>query len=57
MKAEQLKADYIVTSEKDWVKISHWEEDLNLITPIPIKLNWFNNSEQVIIERIKNLLN
>ncbi|MBF88553.1 MAG: tetraacyldisaccharide 4'-kinase [Candidatus Marinimicrobia bacterium] len=56
MKAEQLKADYIVTSEKDWVKISHWKEDLNLITPIPIKLNWFNNSEQVIIERIKSLL-
>ena len=54
-KAKRLKANCLVTTEKDWIKLSHWKEARDFILPIPVNVQWLNNSEKVIYERLKGL--
>ena len=54
-KAKSLKATCLVTTEKDWIKLSHWNEAIDFILPIPVNVQWLNNSEKVIFERLKEL--
>ena len=54
-RAKKLKANCLVTTEKDWIKLFRWEEVIDFILPITINVQWLKNSEKVIFERLKGL--
>ena len=49
------KADALVTTEKDWVKLPASEKESGLIVPITVDVTWLNDGEARLKEALQRL--
>lgn len=53
--ARRCKADALVTSEKDWVKLPTEAKNSAFIIPVPIEILWLKNGEAILTDVLKRL--